>query len=426
MSHAPSASNDLIGTEVSTSLRIVVGLTGGIAAYKAVSVIRSFVQDGHDVEVIATQSALQFVGLPTLEAISRNRVHTSLFDGVAEVRHVALGQRADVIAITPATANSLAQLAAGLAPDLLGNVVLARRCPLVVAPAMHTEMWDNPATVDNVAKLRSRGVVIVGPGSGRLTGEDTGVGRMAEPDEIVSAVYATVAGKPSRSEPLNNRDLRGLRILISGGGTREPIDPVRFIGNRSTGSQAVSLATRAVARGATVTLVAANLEVETPVGVDVQRVSTTEELQHAMLSAQPSYDIVIMAAAVADYRPAEVSQSKLKKDSSGERLSIEMIQNPDVLMELVAAKPQAQIIVGFAAETSSDPAELLNLGREKLARKKCDFLVVNRVDWNEGFGTQGNSVTVLTQAGDIVDTAAGGKLDVADAILSSVATTITP
>lgn len=410
---------------MSTPLRIVVGITGGIAAYKAVSVIREFVKDGHFVEVIATEAALQFIGRPTLEAISRNPVHTSLYDDVAQVRHVAMGQQADVIVVAPATANSIAQFAAGLAPDLLGNTVLARRCPLVLAPAMHTEMWENPATDENMQTLRDRGIIIVGPGSGQLTGDDSGIGRMSEPEEIVSAAYAAVTAAPIAPGRLPAFDLEGRRILISGGGTREPIDPVRFIGNRSTGSQAVSLAARAAARGAHVTLVAANLEVEVPVGVEVIRVSTTAELHEAMLHEQAAFDVVIMAAAVADYRPAEVSESKLKKDAVGEQLTVKLVQNPDVLLELVDSKPVGQTIVGFAAETAESSEELLELGRQKIARKQCDFLVLNKVGWNEGFGTQGNSVTVLSQAGDIVESAAGGKLDVADVILSSVATTIT-
>lgn len=410
---------------MSTPLRIVVGITGGIAAYKAVSVIRQFVKDGHFVEVIATEAALQFVGRPTLEAISRNPVYTSVYDDVAQVRHVAMGQRADVIVVAPATANSIAQFAAGLAPDLLGNTVLARKCPLILAPAMHTEMWENPATVENIQTLRDRGVVIVGPGSGQLTGDDSGIGRMSEPEEIVASAYAAAAEHPQSPGRLPAFDLEGRRILISGGGTREPIDPVRFIGNRSTGTQAVSLAARAAARGAYVTLVAANLEVEPPVGIKVIRVSTTAELRGVMLREQSAHDVVIMAAAVADYRPAVVSESKLKKDAVGEQLTIAMIQNPDVLLELVNAKPMGQIVVGFAAETAENPDELIQLARTKIERKKCDFLVLNRVGWDEGFGTQGNSVTVLSQAGDIVESAAGGKLDVADVILSSVATTIT-
>lgn len=406
---------------MSTPLRIVVGITGGIAAYKAVSVIREFVKDGHYVEVIATEAALEFVGRPTLEAISRNPVHTSLYDDVAQVRHVAMGQRADVIVVAPATANSIAQFAAGLASDLLGNTVLARRCPLVLAPAMHTEMWENPATVENMQTLRDRGVIIVGPESGQLTGDDSGVGRMSEPEDIVAATYAAVQAAPQSAERLPAFDLEGRRILISGGGTREPIDPVRFIGNRSTGSQAVSLAARAAARGAHVTLVAANLEVEVPVGVKVMLVSTTAELREAMMSEHASHDVVIMAAAVADYRPAVVSESKLKKDAVGEQLTLEMVQNPDVLHELVAAKPVGQTVVGFAAETADTADELVELGRQKIARKKCDFLVLNKVGWNEGFGTQGNSVTVLSQAGDIVESAAGSKLSVADSILNCVA-----
>ena len=288
-----------------TPLRIVVGITGGIAAYKAVSVVREFVKDGHHVDVVATEAALQFVGRPTLEAISRNPVNVGLYDDVAQVRHVALGQQADVIVVAPATANTLAQFAAGLAPDLLGNTVLARRGPLVVAPAMHTEMWENPATQANISTLRSRGVVVVGPGVGQLTGSDSGPGRMSEPEDIIAAAYEAVSGE-------TKHDLVGKRILITGGGTREPLDPVRFIGNRSSGKQAVALAQRAMQRGADVTLIAAHLEVEPPAGVDLVSVSTAAQMHSEVMTLSPEFDIVIMAAAVSDYRIDAVSGSKLK------------------------------------------------------------------------------------------------------------------
>jgi phosphopantothenoylcysteine decarboxylase/phosphopantothenate--cysteine ligase len=397
-----------------TPLRIVVGITGGIAAYKAVSVVREFVKDGHHVDVIATEAALQFVGRPTLEAISRNPVHVGLYDDVAQVRHVALGQQADVIVIAPATANTIAQISSGLAPDLLGNTVLARRGPLVVAPAMHTEMWENPATRSNIATLISRGVVVVGPGVGQLTGSDSGAGRMSEPEEIVAAVYACVSGEV-------NHDLVGKRVLITGGGTREPLDPVRYIGNRSSGKQAVALAQRALARGAEVTLIAAHLEIAASAGVNVITVSTAAEMQQAVFSVFADHDIVIMAAAVSDYRVDNVSSTKLKKSESKGGLHLSLVENPDILKELVQSKSSGQIIVGFAAETASE-TELLDLAQEKLARKGCDYLVVNQVGWDQGFATESNAVTVIASSGDILNTANGSKLSVADTILDCIST----
>lgn len=285
-------------------MNIVVGVTGGIAAYKAVGVIRALVLEGHDVHVVATESALRFVGLPTLEAISRNPVHHELFEGVAQVRHVAIGQAADVIVVAPATANTIARLVAGLADDLLGTTILASTAPLVIAPAMHTEMWQNAATVHNIATLRSRGVTIVGPGTGALTGTDIGPGRMSEPQDIADAVLAV-------RTPQN---LAGKRVLVTAGGTREPIDPVRFIGNRSSGKQGVALAAAAAARGAAVTLIAANLEVPVPPSVVSVNVGSASELAEATLAAAPGADIVIMAAAVADYRPTSVEEQKITKD----------------------------------------------------------------------------------------------------------------
>lgn len=399
----------------SQPLRIVVGVTGGIAAYKAVSVIRGFVKDGHHVDVIATEAALQFVGRPTLEAISRNPVHVGLYDDVAQVRHVALGQQADVIVIAPATANTLAQIAAGLAPDLLGNTVLARRGPLVVAPAMHTEMWENPATLANILTLTSRGITVVGPASGALTGSDEGVGRMSEPEDIISATYEAVSDRSPFPQ-----DFAGKRVLITGGGTREPLDPVRFIGNRSSGRQAVALAQRARARGAAVTLIAANLEVDIPQGIDVQRVGSASELYDAVMARAGASDVVIMAAAVADYRPVTISENKMKKETLGQSPRIELVQNPDVLAELSHSARADQVIVGFAAETETDDEALLAIARGKLERKGCDLLVVNRVGWSDGFGTERNEVTVLARGGDILISASGTKLSVADSILDVI------
>ena len=401
---------------MSSARTIVVGITGGIAAYKAVNVVRAFVLAGHSVHVVATEAALRFVGKPTLEAISRNPVHTDLYEGVAEVRHVAIGQSADLIVVAPATANTIAKLAAGLADDLLGNTILASTAPLVIAPAMHTEMWNNPATVANVKTLRERGVVIVGPGVGRLTGSDTGAGRMDEPDAIVRAGLAM----------LGPRDLAGRRIVISAGGTREPLDPVRFLGNRSSGRQGVALAEAAWARGASVTLVAAHLEVPPPAGVDLRSVSTALELQAAVQDAARTADVVIMAAAVADYRPAELRTDKIKKDETGDTLRLDLVKNPDILAGLSAATPRPAVIVGFAAETEADPAALLALGRQKIARKGCDYLGLNRVGWSQGIATESNDIVVLDRRGDIVNEASGTKLSVANSILDVIVRAGTP
>ena len=344
-------------------MNIVVGITGGIAAYKAVGVVRGFVLAGHDVHVVATENALRFVGRPTLEAISRNLVHSDLYEGVAEVRHVAIGQAADLIVIAPATANTIAKITTGAADDLLGNTVLASTAPLVIAPAMHTEMWRNPATVANIATLRERGIHVIGPASGQLTGADTGPGRMVEPDEIVTAALAV----------LGPRDLVGRRILVTAGGTREPLDPVRFIGNRSSGRQGVALARAAAARGADVVLVVANIDEGVldadPTGFAVRHVSTTAELREAALDEARTADVVVMAAAVADYRPETVAEGKIKKEITGDVLDLRLVRNPDILKELTAARRPGQTIIGFAAETEPDRAALLELGGRRPSAK---------------------------------------------------------
>ncbi|BDZ52081.1 phosphopantothenoylcysteine decarboxylase [Frondihabitans sucicola] len=395
-------------------LTVVVGISGGIAAYKAVGVVRLLVKAGHDVHVVPTEAALKFVGLPTLEAISRNPVTASLYDDVAAVRHVALGQKADLVVIAPATAHTLAKLATGLADDLLGTTVLATRAPVVVAPAMHTEMWANAATATNVATLRSRGIVFVGPDSGALTGADSGVGRMSEPEAIVAAALAAVA------EPVATvRDLAGLEVVVSAGGTREPLDPVRFLGNRSSGKQGVALARAAADRGAHVTLVAAHLEVETE-GLTVVRVETASELALAVESAAEVADVVVMAAAVADYRPATVSEAKIKKDDNGDALTLHLVKNPDILQGLAALGREGLTVVGFAAETAPSRDELLELGRRKARRKGADLLVVNSVGWAAGFGTDDNAVILLDSSGTIVGEAEGSKRQVADVVLDHV------
>lgn len=392
-------------------MNIVVGITGGIAAYKAVTLVRSLVLAGHDVHVVVTENALRFVGRPTLEAISRNPVHSDLYEGVSEVRHVAIGQAADLIVVAPATAHTLAKLAGGFADDLLGNAILASLAPLVVAPAMHTEMWQNAATVANIALLRERGVTVVGPAVGALTGHDSGPGRMSEPDEIIEAALGV----------LRPRDLAGRRILVTAGGTREPLDPVRFIGNRSSGRQGVAVAVAAAGRGAEVTLIAANLEVDAPASVRVIPVGSTLELADEISRAATEADIVIMAAAVADYRPESIAQAKIKKETQGDTLDLRLVRNPDILKTLGETRPPGQVIIGFAAETERDDATLLSMARAKIQRKGSDYLVVNRVGWTEGFGAVYTSVIVIDGAGAIVAEASGSKTSVADRILDIVA-----
>lgn len=447
-------------------LTVVVGITGGIAAYKAVGVVRDLVKRGHDVHVVPTEGALRFVGLPTLEALSRNPVTTSVWDDVSEVRHVALGRRADLVVVAPATADSIARMAAGLAGDLLGTTLLATEAPVVLAPAMHPQMWEHPATVANVRTLQGRGVHLVGPVVGALTGDDAGIGRMAEPEEIVRAALAVVtepgtgsgtssetgtgtgtgtstgtghttdaprpagrgaslqAGPGARGE---QGDLAGVRVVVSAGGTREPFDPVRFVGNRSSGRQGVAIAADAARRGAVVTLVAANVDGGLTAGLDatVVPVGSAQELADAVHAAAADADVVVMTAAVADYRPAEVREAKLKKDDQGDRMTLELVRNPDVLADLVAARRTGQIIVGFAAETEPDREARLALGRAKIARKPADLLVVNHVGWSAGFEREENAIEVLVPGGHVVRETSGTKAEVAAAVLDLVATALT-
>ncbi len=397
-----------------------MGVSGGIAAYKTVHLVRLLVKEGHEVHVVPTADAVRFVGLPTWEAISRNPVTTSVHEDVARVRHVALGQSADLVIVAPATANTLAKMATGLADDLLGTTLLATTAPVVVAPAMHTEMWRHPATAHNVATLRERGVVVVGPDDGALTGGDSGPGRMSEPEEIVAAALS-VAGAGGRE------DLAGLRVVVSAGGTREPIDPVRFIGNRSSGKQGIAVALAAADRGADVVLVAAHVdegvlaEASAHPRVSVERAGTAAELAAAVASAATGADVVVMAAAVADYRVAEVSDAKLSKDAAaGPGITLHLVENDDILAGLVRDRVDGRIVVGFAAETPQDGESLLDRGRRKAARKGADLLAVNQVGWSQGFEADRNEVTLLEASGDVVGTAAGSKRDVADALWDAV------
>ncbi|MCC4908293.1 bifunctional phosphopantothenoylcysteine decarboxylase/phosphopantothenate--cysteine ligase CoaBC [Microbacterium sp. cx-59] len=403
---------------------VVVGVTGGIAAYKTVSLVRDLIRGGHEVHVIPTEGALRFVGLPTWEAISRNPVTTSLHDDVPQVRHVALGQHADLVIIAPATANTLAKMAAGIADDLLGTTLLATVAPVVVAPAMHSEMWRHPATVANIETLRARGVRVIGPEVGALTGGDSGPGRMSEPESIVRFAFEVAA--PSR------QDLAGLRVAVTAGGTREPIDPVRFLGNRSSGRQGLAVALAAADRGADVHLIAAHLDADVRATasadprIRVTDVGTATELQSATTDAATHADVVVMAAAVADYRVAAVSERKLTKESGDGTRTLELVENPDIVAGLVAERRPGQTIVGFAAETATGD-ELLARAARKRERKGVDLLAVNEVGWDRGFETTDNTLLLLTRDahGDAHDDAqpasvTGTKREVADALWDAV------
>lgn len=408
-------------------MNIVLGVSGGIAAYKAVLLARLLVEAGHELHVVPTVEALRFVGLPTWEAISRNPVTTSVHDDVPEVRHVALGQRADLVIVAPATANTLARMAAGIADDLLGTTLLATRAPVLVAPAMHTEMWQHAATQHNVELLRSRGVAFVGPESGRLTGDDSGPGRMSEPEQVFAAAMALLSTPASSGVDQPGADLAGLTVLVSAGGTREPIDPVRYLGNRSSGRQGVAVAAAAASRGAEVVLLAANVDdsvLAAAAGeprVRVVSVGTALELQEVAAAEASAADVVIMAAAVADYRVARVAEGKLRKeDSGGTPPALELVENPDILAGLVRSRRDGQILVGFAAETVASEEELLERGRRKLARKGVDLLAVNAVGWSEGFESEQNALHVLGASGQLVRRVAGSKRETADALLDEV------
>lgn len=398
----------------------MVGVTGGIAAYKTVQLVRLLVKQGHDVHVVPTDDAVRFVGLPTWEAISRNPVTTSVHDDVARVRHVALGQSADLVIVAPATANTLAKMTAGLADDLLGTTLLATTAPVVVAPAMHTEMWRHPATVANIATLRARGVHIVGPDEGELTGGDSGPGRMSEPEVVLEEALAVAAGARD--------DLAGLRVVVSAGGTREPIDPVRYIGNRSSGRQGIAVALAAAARGAQVRLVAAHVEeavlaeAAARPGIEVVRAGTAAELGEAVRAEADAADVIVMAAAVADYRVADVSAVKRSKESAPDgAITLELVENDDILAGLVRTRRPGQTIVGFAAETPGEGETLLDRGRRKAARKGTDLLAVNQVGWAQGFEAAENELVVITAAGEVVASARGSKREVADTLWDAVA-----
>jgi len=396
--------------------RVVLGVAGGIAAYKSVELLRLLTEAGVHVRVIPTESALQFIGAATFAALSGEPVTTTVWDDVEQVPHVRLGQQADLVVVAPATADLMARAVAGRADDLLTATLLTVRCPVVMAPAMHTEMWEHAATQANVATLRERGVLVVEPAEGRLTGVDTGKGRLPEPAAIADLVHALL-WRADRCPDEAILDLTGRRVVVSAGGTREHLDPVRFLGNRSSGRQGWALARAAVARGAEVTVVAANVELPEPAGAKVVRVVSAEDLRAAVLEAAPGADAIVMAAAVADFRPAAgAATSKIKKTDAAPE-PIGLVTNPDVLREVAASKTARQVVVGFAAETD----DALASGAAKLARKGCDLIVINEVGTATGFEVEDNEVTILGADGSRVDVPRSSKIDIAHAVWDAVA-----
>jgi len=403
--------------------RIVVGVSGGIAAYKACTVVRQLTEAGHEVHVIPTEAALRFVGAATFEALSGQPVHTSVFDDVPAVPHVNLGQQADLVVVAPATADLLARAAHGRADDLLTATLLTARCPVLCAPAMHTEMWLHPATVDNVATLRRRGVVVLEPASGRLTGSDSGAGRLPEAEEITTLAELLL----ERQDALPY-DLAGRKLLVTAGGTREPVDPVRFIGNRSSGKQGYAVARVAAQRGAEVTLIAGHTAGLTdPAGVDVVHVSSAEQLGDAVSKHAAAADVLVMAAAVADFRPAQVATAKIKKKGTEGPSPIELLRNDDVLAGTVRARahgelPNMRAIVGFAAETGDANGDVLFHARTKLRSKGCDLLVVNAVGDGKAFEVDNNNGWLLASDGTEAALQNGSKTLMASRIVDAIVT----
>ncbi|MDH6539122.1 bifunctional phosphopantothenoylcysteine decarboxylase/phosphopantothenate--cysteine ligase CoaBC [Streptomyces lavendulae] len=397
--------------------KVVLGVSGGIAAYKACELLRRLTESGHDVRVVPTAASLNFVGEATWSALSGNPASTEVWESVHEVPHVRIGQGADLVVVAPATADMLAKAAHGLADDLLTNTLLTARCPVVFAPAMHTEMWEHPATQENVATLRRRGAVVIEPAVGRLTGKDTGKGRLPDPEEIYEVCRRVLARGTA------GPDLAGRHVVISAGGTREPLDPVRFLGNRSSGKQGYALARTAAARGARVTLVAANTALADPAGVDVVRVGTALQLREAVLKAAADADAVVMAAAVADFRPARYADGKIKKKDGQDPEPVALVRNPDVLAEISADRArEGQVVVGFAAETD----DVLANGRAKLRRKGCDLLVVNEVGESKTFGSEENEAVVLASDGSETPVPHGPKEVLADVIWDRVVARLAP
>ena len=417
--------------------RVVVGVSGSIAAYKAPFVVRLLRQAGHEVKVVATESALRFIGAPALAAVSGQAVSTGVFDDPAAVEHVAVAERAELVLVAPASADLLARVRAGRADDLLTATILTSQAPVVLAPAMHTQMWLNPATQDNVAVLRERGLTVIEPDSGRLTGKDSGVGRLPEPEQIVSEALAVLDRVPGAKDGARAGEyggvLTGRHVVVSAGGTREPIDPVRYLGNRSSGRQGCALAVAAVEQGARVTLVQAHVASELlealPPRVAVISAGTAHDMLHAVREAARDADAVIMAAAVADFRPVTVAATKIKKQASARAdldgepaMSIELTANPDILTGLVTNPPRVgQIVVGFAAETGDDDGDVFFHGAAKARRKGAHLLAVNAVGEDLGFGDVPNAVVVLDAQGSEVARGQGSKMEVARLLIDLTA-----
>jgi len=405
--------------------RVVVGVSGGIAAYKACTVVRQLAEAGHEVRVIPTESALRFVGAATFEALSGQPVRTGVFEDIPEVPHVQLGKEADLVVVAPATADLVARAVHGRADDLLTATLLTARCPVMFAPAMHTEMWLHPATVENVATLRRRGAVVLEPACGRLTGTDSGAGRLPEAEEITTLAQLLL----ERHDALRY-DLAGYRLLVTAGGTREPIDPVRFIGNRSSGKQGYAVARVAAQRGAEVTLIAGHTAgLIDPAGVNVVHISSAQQLGEAVSKHAPEADVLVMAAAVADFRPAQVAAAKIKKgpDDQDEPPLIKLVRNDDVLAGAVRARAHGQLpnmraIVGFAAETGDANGDVLFHAREKLRRKGCDLLVVNAVGDNRAFEVDNNDGWLLASDGTESALQHGSKTLMASRIVDAIVT----
>ena len=393
----------------------MLGVAGGIAAYKVADLLRKLTESGHAVTVVPTEAALRFVGAPTWAALSGHPIATDVWTGAEDVPHVQLGRDAELVVVAPATADLLARAAHGIADDLLTNTLLTARCPVLYVPAMHTEMWDHLATADNVATLRRRGATVLEPAIGRLTGADSGKGRLPEPAEIAQLAELLLR-RPDALPP----DLVGRHVLVTAGGTREPLDPVRFLGNASSGLQGYALASVAAARGAgQVTLVAANTHLPDPAGAAVVHVTTTGELREAVHKTAADADVFVMAAAIADFRPAVHAAHKIKR-SNADPPAIALAKNPDILVELVAARRPGQILVGFAAETGDQTGDVLDHGREKLARKGCDLLVVNAVGMGKAFGQPDNAAVILGADGSEVPVPLGPKAVLAAAVWDAV------
>jgi phosphopantothenoylcysteine decarboxylase/phosphopantothenate--cysteine ligase len=394
-------------------MHVIVGITGGIAAYKATNIIRLLTEAGHTVKVIPTQNALRFIGATTLEALSHNTVDADLYTDVESVKHVSLGQEADLVIVAPASAAFLGRFAAGIADDLLGNTLLVTKAPIVLAPAMHSEMWQNLATSENVSTLAKRGVHILEPAVGRLTGEDSGIGRLPEPEQIVEFALSKIA----------RQDLAGKRFLITAGGTREEIDPVRFIGNKSSGKQGISIALEAVARGASVTLIAANIDAIPAELKNIEIVQNAKQLNEKLNEHLANHDVLVMAAAIADFRVLNPSTSKLKRSELGDHLQLELVANEDILanaVQRIQSENLSVLSVGFAAETASGSQQLEDLAKHKLENKGCDMIVANNVSNGAVFDSETNDVLILTKSGRSL-AAHGSKRLVAAELLDVIA-----